>query len=64
MIEQIVRFSVGQVIVCYLIYQYIEWDGVECCFICGVFGIFGYGNVIGLGQVFLQNEVVFDDEEG
>lgn len=57
-----IRLTVGQAIVRYLSQQYTERDGVERRFIRGVFGIFGHGNVAGLGQALLQNEV--SPEEG
>jgi 3D-(3,5/4)-trihydroxycyclohexane-1,2-dione acylhydrolase (decyclizing) len=41
---------VGQAIVRFLARQYVERDGVEARFIAGVWGIFGHGNVAGLGQ--------------
>ena len=45
-----VRLTVGQAIVRFLAQQYIERDGVQNRFIAGVWGIFGHGNVAGLGQ--------------
>jgi 3D-(3,5/4)-trihydroxycyclohexane-1,2-dione acylhydrolase (decyclizing) len=45
-----VRLTVGQAIVRFLARQYVERDGVETRFIAGVWGIFGHGNVAGLGQ--------------
>src|SRR5262245_37917049 len=45
-----VRLTVGQAIVRFLAEQYAERDGVENRFIAGVWGIFGHGNVAGLGQ--------------
>lgn len=47
----------GQAIVRFLVNQYSERDGVEQRLIAGAFGIFGHGNVAGLGQALLQNEV-------
>jgi len=44
------RLTVGQAIVRYLAAQYTERDGVDQRFIAGVWGIFGHGNVAGLGQ--------------
>jgi len=46
-----VRLTVGQAIVRFLAQQYVERDGHEGRFIRGVWGIFGHGNVAGLGQV-------------
>ncbi len=45
-----VRLTVGQAIVRFLAEQYIERDGEQTRFIAGVWGIFGHGNVAGLGQ--------------
>ena len=45
-----VRLTVGQAIVRFLAAQYVERDGVQTRFIAGVWGIFGHGNVAGLGQ--------------
>ena len=45
-----VRLTVGQAIVRFLAEQYAERDGTETRFIAGVWGIFGHGNVAGLGQ--------------
>ena len=45
-----VRLTVGQAIVRFLAEQYVERDGEQQRFIAGVWGIFGHGNVAGLGQ--------------
>ena len=45
-----VRLTVGQAIVRFMARQYVERDGHEQRFIAGVWGIFGHGNVAGLGQ--------------
>jgi Thiamine pyrophosphate enzyme, N-terminal TPP binding domain len=44
------RLTVGQAIVEFLIAQESERDGVALPFFEGVFGIFGHGNVAGLGE--------------
>jgi 3D-(3,5/4)-trihydroxycyclohexane-1,2-dione acylhydrolase (decyclizing) len=44
------RMTVGQAVVAFLASQYSERDGTERRFIPGVFGIFGHGNVGGVGQ--------------
>ena len=44
------RLTVGQAIIRFLAQQYVERDGRQNCFIAGVWGIFGHGNVAGLGQ--------------
>jgi 3D-(3,5/4)-trihydroxycyclohexane-1,2-dione acylhydrolase (decyclizing) len=48
------RLTVGQAVVSFLASQYSERDGVERRFVPGVFGIFGHGNVAGLGQALQQ----------
>jgi 3D-(3,5/4)-trihydroxycyclohexane-1,2-dione acylhydrolase (decyclizing) len=48
------RLTVGQAIVAFLASQYTERDGVERRFFPGVFGIFGHGNVAGVGQALHQ----------
>ena len=48
------RLTMGQAIVEYLKQQYVERDGVERSFFAGMFGIFGHGNVAGIGQALHQ----------
>ena len=50
-----IRLTVAQALVKFLNNQYIEFDGKETPMFEGVFGIFGHGNVVGLGQA-LQEE--------
>lgn len=45
-----VRLTVGQAIVRFMARQFVERDGHQERFIAGVWGIFGHGNVAGLGQ--------------
>lgn len=45
-----IRLTVGQAIVRFMAAQHVERDGVQSRFIAGVWGIFGHGNVAGLGQ--------------
>jgi 3D-(3,5/4)-trihydroxycyclohexane-1,2-dione acylhydrolase (decyclizing) len=45
-----VRLTVGQAVVRFMSQQYVERDGRQQRFIAGVWGIFGHGNVAGLGQ--------------
>jgi 3D-(3,5/4)-trihydroxycyclohexane-1,2-dione acylhydrolase (decyclizing) len=52
-----VRCTVAQAIVRFLDCQWIELDGRESKLVRGVFGIFGHGNVTGLGEA-LENEAV------
>lgn len=52
-----IRLTVGQAVIRFLVNQFIERDGHEERFITGAFGIFGHGNVAGIGQALLQNEI-------
>ncbi|MCA9860475.1 MAG: hypothetical protein KC438_12170, partial [Thermomicrobiales bacterium] len=45
-----VRLTTAQALVRFLSNQYIERDGVEQRMFAGMFGIFGHGNVSGIGQ--------------
>ena len=56
-----VRLTVGQAVVKFLGRQYSERDGIRRKFFAGCFGIFGHGNVAGIGQALLQAEL---DEPG
>ena len=49
-----VRLTMAQAIVRFLKDQYSERDGVEQPFFGGCFGIFGHGNVAGMGQALQQ----------
>lgn len=55
--EATVRLTVAQAIVRFLANQYVERDGARHKFFAGCFGIFGHGNVAGIGQALLQDEV-------
>src|SRR5947209_12929687 len=44
------RMTMAQAITRFLSQQYVERDGNDQRFFAGVFGIFGHGNVSGLGQ--------------
>lgn len=48
------RLTVAQAIVAFLNNQYVQRDGVEQKFFAGCFGIFGHGNVGGIGQALQQ----------
>jgi 3D-(3,5/4)-trihydroxycyclohexane-1,2-dione acylhydrolase (decyclizing) len=50
-----VRLTMAQALVRFLSVQHVERDGVEHRFIEGCFGIFGHGNVTGVGQALAQN---------
>ncbi len=45
-----IRMTTAQAITSFLVQQYVERDGLEQRFFAGIFGIFGHGNVTGLGQ--------------
>lgn len=49
-----VRLTMAQAIVRFLKVQYTERDGVAQPFFAGCFGIFGHGNVAGMGQALQQ----------
>ena len=49
-----VRLTMAQALIRYLQQQHIERDGVEQPFFAGCFGIFGHGNVAGIGQALQQ----------
>src|SRR5690242_954874 len=51
------RLTVAQALVKFLANQYSERDGVEQRLIPGTFGIFGHGNVAGVGQALLEASV-------
>lgn len=48
------RLTMSQALVKFLDNQYIEFDGVESKFVSGIFGIFGHGCVVGVGQALEQ----------
>lgn len=50
-----VRLTMGQALVRFLDNQYIEVDGNEEKFVEGVFGIFGHGCVVGIGEALQEN---------
>ena len=52
-----VRLTVAQAIVRFLSVQYSERDGQRQRLIPAIHGIFGHGNVAGLGQAILQNQL-------
>ncbi len=52
-----IRLTVAQAVVRVLAHQWTERDGERQKLFAGVFGIFGHGNVAGLGQALLQNEL-------
>src|SRR5687768_14324172 len=52
-----VKLTVAQAVVKFLGVQYSESDGEEQKLFAGCFGIFGHGNVAGIGQALLQAEL-------
>ena len=52
-----VRLTVAQALVRFLSVQYSERDGVRQRLFAGCLGIFGHGNVAGVGQALLQAEL-------
>jgi 3D-(3,5/4)-trihydroxycyclohexane-1,2-dione acylhydrolase (decyclizing) len=55
--EATIRLTVAQATIKFLATQYVERDGQRNRFFAGCFGIFGHGNVAGLGQALLQAEI-------
>ncbi|HVQ50427.1 MAG TPA: 3D-(3,5/4)-trihydroxycyclohexane-1,2-dione acylhydrolase (decyclizing) [Mycobacterium sp.] len=55
--EPTLRLTVAQATIRFLANQFVERDGERTKFFAGAFGIFGHGNVAGLGQALLQDEV-------
>lgn len=54
--KTIKRLTVAQATILYLQNQYVERDGIVQPFFAGCFGIFGHGNVGGIGQALLENK--------
>jgi len=50
-----IRLTMAQAIIKFLKAQYIERDGVEQPFFAGCLGIFGHGNVAGIGQALQEH---------
>src|SRR5438874_10188292 len=48
------RLTMAQALIAYLQSQYVERDGLEQPFLAGCFGIFGHGNLAGVGQALQQ----------
>ncbi len=49
------RMTMAQALVCFLKNQYVERDGQQHLFFGGMLGIFGHGNVAGIGQALQEN---------
>ncbi|HWQ15470.1 MAG TPA: 3D-(3,5/4)-trihydroxycyclohexane-1,2-dione acylhydrolase (decyclizing) [Roseiflexaceae bacterium] len=50
-----IRMTVAQATIAFLKRQYVERDGVRQPFFAGCFGIFGHGNIAGIGQALQQH---------
>jgi 3D-(3,5/4)-trihydroxycyclohexane-1,2-dione acylhydrolase (decyclizing) len=50
-----VRLTAAQALIRFLANQYVERDGVEHRFFGGCFGIFGHGNVAGIGEALYES---------
>jgi len=50
-----IRLTTAQALISFLKNQYVERDGVETPFFAGILGIFGHGNVAGIGQALQEN---------
>ncbi|NMN94479.1 3D-(3,5/4)-trihydroxycyclohexane-1,2-dione acylhydrolase (decyclizing) [Antrihabitans stalactiti] len=55
--ENVIRLTVGQAVVRFLSNQYTERDGQSQRLFAGCLGIFGHGNVAGLGEALLAAEL-------
>ena len=55
MSERTVRLTVAQALVRFLAAQEVERDGARERFFAGCFGIFGHGNIAGIGQALQQH---------
>ena len=49
------RMTMAQALIVFLKQQHVERDGREHAFFAGMVGIFGHGNVAGIGQALQQN---------
>ncbi len=50
-----IRLTTAQALICYLKNQSVQRDGKQNPFFAGVWGIFGHGNVAGIGQALQQS---------
>ena len=64
MTQQTIRLTTAQALIRFLGAQWSERDGVEQRLVAGMFGIFGHGNVAGVGQALLQDQVAFEEGAG
>ncbi len=47
---QTIRLTMAQALLKFMDQQYVEFDSKQTKFVSGVMGIFGHGNVTGLGE--------------
>jgi 3D-(3,5/4)-trihydroxycyclohexane-1,2-dione acylhydrolase (decyclizing) len=52
------RLTTAQALISFLASQYVERDGRETMFFAGVWGIFGHGNIAGVGQALQQQSAL------
>lgn len=52
------RLTMAQALTNFLAAQYVERDGRETAFFAGVWGIFGHGNIAGVGQALQQQSAL------
>ncbi|HEM55528.1 MAG TPA: 3D-(3,5/4)-trihydroxycyclohexane-1,2-dione acylhydrolase (decyclizing), partial [Thermodesulfobium narugense] len=45
-----IKLTTAQALLKFLDMQYVELDGIEHKFVKGIYGIFGHGNVLGIGE--------------
>jgi 3D-(3,5/4)-trihydroxycyclohexane-1,2-dione acylhydrolase (decyclizing) len=58
------RLTAAQALVRFLAAQYVERDGVEHRFFGGCFGIFGHGNVAGIGEALYESRELLTYYQG
>jgi 3D-(3,5/4)-trihydroxycyclohexane-1,2-dione acylhydrolase (decyclizing) len=58
------RLTAAQALVRFLAAQYVERDGVEYRFFGGCFGIFGHGNVAGIGEALYESQELLTYYQG
>lgn len=55
MSDPTLRLTMAQALIRYLKHQYVQRDGKQQPFFAGCFGIFGHGNVAGIGEALQEN---------
>ena len=59
-----IRLTMAQALLKFLDNQYVELDGCEYKFVKGIFGIFGHGNVTGIGEALEYNDTTLTYLQG